>query len=443
MTHQDNQAPALARASATPQTAPVRIAGAGPSGLAAAITLARAGRRVEVFEARPAVGHRFIGDFQVLENASTSRDGRDLLAAIGVDAHFVELEPAHDAVLFDHRLRPIEVSSTRPYGYFLRRGPEPGTLDTGLLAQARELGVTVHFGRRVASSEVDLVATGPPMADGLAREMTFTTSLSDRTWVLFDQELAPGGYAYLFVRRGYATYGAAIVRDFPSIDRRFADCLARFQELEPFNPSAVRHGYSYMNFTLPGSRPGSRPGSQQSAASGATAPPHVGEAGGFQDYLFGLGIRFALTTGWLAGRAAVEGLDYDVLCEREVGQLRRSSVVNRMVYELGGNFGLALFTRRARGRDFGGYLAAWHAYPLWKRLLLPLLLASWRRQEACRHHLDGHWCRRAPPARSTRSQEVTAAGGAQGRADVAASASFQSSTGAPVELGEILSRAPQ
>src|SRR5690349_3445674 len=40
----------------------IRIAGAGPSGLAAAIVLARAGRKVEVHEAKRDVGVRFIGD---------------------------------------------------------------------------------------------------------------------------------------------------------------------------------------------------------------------------------------------------------------------------------------------------------------------------------------------------------------------------------------------
>ena len=35
---------------------PVAIVGAGPAGLAAALTLARAGVRVEVFEASPRVG---------------------------------------------------------------------------------------------------------------------------------------------------------------------------------------------------------------------------------------------------------------------------------------------------------------------------------------------------------------------------------------------------
>lgn len=47
---------------------PVRVAGAGPSGLAAAIDLARAGLAVEVHEAKEDVGTRFIDDLQVIEN---------------------------------------------------------------------------------------------------------------------------------------------------------------------------------------------------------------------------------------------------------------------------------------------------------------------------------------------------------------------------------------
>src|SRR5258706_10131843 len=53
-----------------PSPSPIRIAGAGPSGLAAAIALARGGRDVEVHEAKADVGMRFIGDLQIIEGSS-------------------------------------------------------------------------------------------------------------------------------------------------------------------------------------------------------------------------------------------------------------------------------------------------------------------------------------------------------------------------------------
>ena len=82
------------------QTEFIQIGGAGPAGLAAAIILARAGRRVLVHEVQREVGHRFDGDFQGLENWSTQQDTF----------------------------------------YLVERGPSPGSLDTALLEQARGLG---------------------------------------------------------------------------------------------------------------------------------------------------------------------------------------------------------------------------------------------------------------------------------------------------------------
>ncbi|MEO8503134.1 MAG: NAD(P)/FAD-dependent oxidoreductase [Acidobacteriota bacterium] len=384
------------RGSGSDRGRPLRIAGAGPAGLTAAIVLARAGRAVEVHEARDRVGHRFIGDFQVLENSSEARDATELLQELGIEINF-DFEPANDAVLFDHKLRARPVKSSRPYGYFLRRGPTDGTLDRGLLAQAQEAGAEIRFGSRLKPGDVDIAATGPAACDGLAREMTFNTTLSDRTWVLFDQRLAPGGYAYLFVRHGFATYGAAIVADFKSIDERYEACLRRFQEIESFVPQDARTAYSYMNFTL-----------KSTASIGATL--YAGEAAGFQDYLFGLGIRYAITSGGFAARALLNGSSFDELWEQGLQRKQRTSLVNRFLYERGGNFGLGLFTRLAARGDFDSYLAKWHRFALWKRLLFPFVERAWRRHTPCRHALPGHWCR-PPQGKVEATQELGEIGG--------------------------------
>ncbi|HEX8173454.1 MAG TPA: NAD(P)/FAD-dependent oxidoreductase [Thermoanaerobaculia bacterium] len=357
----------------------IRIAGAGPSGLAAAIALARGGAAVEVHEAKRDVGVRFIGDLQIIEAASEREPVPQFLERIGVDRNFY-FRPARSATFYDARDRARIIKSAEPFGYFIRRGAEPDTLDRGLLAQARDLGVHVQFNSRIA--EADIVATGPASPDGLAREMTWKSDDSERVEVFFNHHLAPGGYSYLFILDGVATFGCAIVSRFKQIDDYFERSLAAARRLHPFTiPEATRTGYSYMNFHL----------KQRATREGAR---YVGEAGGFQDYLFGLGIRYALTSGWLAARSILESRDFDELWTRELAAKQETSLVNRFLYEAGGNTGLSMFVRQAaRAKDFHRYLSGWHERPWWKALLAPVVQRVWRHRGRCQHKPGEHWCR--------------------------------------------------
>src|SRR5436309_8295680 len=147
------------------QSSPIRIAGAGPSGLAAAIVLARAGRAVEVHEAKSDVGTRFIGDLQIIEGASEAEPVPRFLDRIGIERNFY-FRAADWATFYDHRGNARVIRSAEPYGYFIKRGAEENTLDRGLLAQARAAGAKVIFNSRL--NDADIVATGPASPDGLA-----------------------------------------------------------------------------------------------------------------------------------------------------------------------------------------------------------------------------------------------------------------------------------
>jgi flavin-dependent dehydrogenase len=376
---------------------PIRIAGAGPSGLSAAIVLAREGREVEVHEARPDVGTRFIGDLQIIEGSSERESVPDFLDRIGIERNFY-FRPALHATFYDHRNVSRAIRSKEPYGWFIRRGPESGSLDRGLLGQALKLGVRVVFSSRLAPDEADIVATGPASPDGLAREMTWHTSDPERIEVFFNHLLSPGGYSYLFILDGIATFGCAIVADFKKIDEYYEHSLAAARRAHPFEiPAETRTGYSYMNFHL--KREATRNGSR-----------YVGEAAGFQDYLFGLGIRYALTSGWLAARSILEQRDFNELWQRELGPKQQTSLVNRFLYEAGGNTGLSMFVRQAaRAKDFGRYLSGWHARTWWKVLLGPIIQRAWRHSGKCQHKPGDHWCRardtemKVPPLGEVRS----------------------------------------
>lgn len=362
-------------------TQPIVIAGAGPSGLAAAIALARAGRSVEVHEAKPTVGSRFIGDLQILNAAGENETLPDFLTRIGVKSDFY-FRPVTDATFFDHRGKGRTIHASTPYGYFVRRGPDEGTLDRGLLAQAQAAGAQVLFNSRIKPEEADIVATGPAAPDGLAREMTWHTSDPERVEVYFNHHLSPGGYSYLFILDGIATFGCAIVADFKKIDEYFEHSLASAQKVHPFEiPAETRTGYSYMNFHL-----------KQQATRGTAR--FVGEAAGFQDYLFGLGMRYALTSGWLAAQSILQNRDFDELWRRELGPKQETSLVNRFLYEAGGNRGLSVFVwQAARAKDFHRYLSGWHERTWWKSLLLPFIQRFWRHSGRCQHKPGVHWCR--------------------------------------------------
>ncbi len=357
---------------------PIKISGAGPSGLAAAIVLSRAGCPVEVFEGRGHVGARFIGDFQVIENISAEEEVTETLQRYGISTNFF-FKPVQKAIFFDYRLRPQKIQSAKPFGYFIRRGPQGATLDQGLLAQAIQAGVKVHYHQRIR--QADIIATGPTSPDGLAKQMTFSTSLPDTVSVLFDTKRAPGGYAYLFVLDGAATFGCAITKDFNHINDYFDHSLKRFQEILPFAPQEATTGYSFMSFQL-------------KASATRDASLFVGEAGGFQDYLFGLGLRYALTTGYLAAQSILEKKAYDPLWKSALGQAQEISVVNRFLYEWGGDRGLSAFIKRAGQGDVQTYLHRLHLPTLWKRLLLPFIKWAWQTRRRCVHPLLTHWCRK-------------------------------------------------
>ncbi len=69
----------------------IEIAGAGPAGLAAAITLAGAGRQVIVHETQGAVGYRFKRDLQGLDNWTTRQDALVELQKQGLTTGFKRL----------------------------------------------------------------------------------------------------------------------------------------------------------------------------------------------------------------------------------------------------------------------------------------------------------------------------------------------------------------
>ncbi len=346
------------------------IAGAGPSGLAAAIVLAKAGREVELHEARPEVGARWKRGLQVIENFSEEKDVLEFFAENGVGAHFWH-RPVRTLALSDVSRRRVEFKDALPLGYYVRRGAAAGALDADLLEQARAAGARVIFNSRIDAAKMpwDIFAAGPKRIDGLGKEATFRTSLSDRMSVILDPELAPCGYAYLFVVEGQATLGIAVLERFKEVDSFFDRTAQRFADLDGVQIGGAEVSYSYANFFLPDSLD----------RSGRLI---VGEAGGFQDYLFGFGIRFAITSGVLAARSMLEGVPYDRLWKKTLGRKASVSLFNRFLYEKGARVVPQLFIGLGRrSPSFRAYLRGWYRPSPWRDWGAALARNVWKKRE--------------------------------------------------------------
>jgi len=359
--------------------------GAGPAGLAAAITLARAGRRVVLREAHREVGHRFGNDLQGLENWSTHGDALEELAALGLTNSFRVL-PCASGVAYDAWHRAYPMRSQRPLCYLVERGPGPGTLDAALLSQAERLGVEVRFGSRASSIDgPGILATGPKAADAIAVGYHFETDMPDGFWLILDDDLAPQGYAYLLVMGGRGTVKSCMFSGFKSERVHVQRTVERFRQIAGLSMRDARPHGGIGNFRLPAT-----------AMSGAH--PVAGEQAGFQDAFAGFGMRYALRSGVLAARALLGQEQYDQAWRREIGAGVECSMVNRAIYGALGNHGYRWLLRsQLWSGDARGFMGRLYGQGILRRALLPWArrrVLSRRADASCDHVDCGcTWCR--------------------------------------------------
>ncbi len=340
---------------------PFPIAGAGPAGLTAALALADGGQACAVYDARADVGERFHGDYQGLDNWSTSADVLDELGAFGIAPTF-DFSPVCRLTLFDPWGREHTCRSAKPLFYLVRRGSGAGTLDHSLKEQVLARGVPIHFRRSVELDQRGIVAHGPGCCNVLAIGYLFDTDMADGVYAAVTDRLAPKGYAYLLIHNGRGTLSVCLFDDFAARNLYLARTVEFFE----------RHAGLRMH------------GAKRFGGVGdATRGPHTtrrgqvlyaGEAAGFQDALFGFGIRYAMTSGYLAARAVAGGdaTAYDQLWKAQLGGQLRTGRFNRYLYARGGRIGYAyLIYRVCTARNPRDWLRRFYAPSSFKSFCFP------------------------------------------------------------------------
>ncbi len=308
----------------------VLIAGGGIAGLTCAINLAERGISVEVHEAKRYCG-KAIRDIEYLENWTFPEDALDTVRRCHLQPTFAH-RAVHSFIAYSPLLRPVTVSASGPLMYRVWRGPVPGSIDEALELQAKDRGVLIHYASKLPEEQATVIAWGPRRPSVLIAGIEFRTPAADSIEVLTDEACAPQFYAYRIVDgdRG------VVVTAYPAhrTDGRhlLARTLERFQQIRPVRMETVRRfGYG-----------GALRVSPTAVKEGRL---YVGEAAGFQDCLFGFGMRYAMLSGYLAARCLAEGEDYDRLCREAFGHRLMVGANNRRLYALFGNPGYETMIR--------------------------------------------------------------------------------------------------
>ena len=310
----------------------IHILGAGLSGLSAAIVLANAGKKVHVYEVRKDSGARFDGDFQGIENWTSSPDFFDEMKSWGIDPNsfksneFNVVDLAHpDDVITQPKTENIAFR-------VVERGTDEHCIDQGLKKLALEAGATIHYGSKKSPEECDIIAAGPKDSSAVAFGEIFHTDHPNHVTLQLNDKLAPGAYSYLIIIDGVGLICTCLWRQQKRSSRYLNETIAWYEEHYKLNRKPIKRVGGKGDFSLP----------NKYFHEGRY---YVGEAGGLQDFMWGFGMRYAITSGTLAAHSILGKCDYEAEIRKRLIPLVKSSAINRFLLNRVGNRGFKLAAR--------------------------------------------------------------------------------------------------
>ena len=302
----------------------IGIAGAGLAGLTTAIGLAQSDQSVEIFEAAPDSGWGRKDTWDAVENWTTEADFGILLDQWKINRNF-DFWPIRNFEVYDARGECYSITTSRPILYLVKRGNQSGTLEHTLKAQALDCGVTIHYNERRSHQDMNVWAVGAQnRGQFLGAGIRFQTRHPNTVKLLISASHAPKAYAYLFVMEGQGVLSAILTRNYANARSYLQRSLEFFRQVSPFDIENVRFTSGFG-------------GRRADFWQNETTPLRVGEAAGFQDYLWGFGIRYALHSGYLAAQAISQGSDYNQAIYIQIRPLVYTSLLNRAVYNRAGD----------------------------------------------------------------------------------------------------------
>ena len=364
---------------------PIHVLGAGLSGLAAATYLANAGREVHVHEIRGDSGARFDGDFQGIENWTSGSDFFNEMCQWGFDPQQFKSDP-FDVIDLAHPDDEITQPRTSDVAFrIVERGTAEHCIDQGFKRMAMEAGAHIHYDVRKDPKECHIIAAGPKDSSAVAFGEIFHTDHPNHVTFQLNDKLAPGAYSYLIIIDGVGLICTCLWRQQKNSSRYLNEAIAWYEQHYDLNRKPIKRVGGKGDFSLP----------TKYVHEGRY---YVGEAGGLQDFMWGFGMRYAVTSGVLAAKAVLGDCNYESEVRERLVPLVRASAINRFLMNRVGNRGFKMvanhWMRDQKKKGDGLAFMRWMYKPgLGRRMLWPIVRLGMLRRKQLK---DGRTVHRLP-----------------------------------------------
>jgi flavin-dependent dehydrogenase len=363
----------------------IDILGAGLSGLSAATILSREGYDVHVHEIRADSGARFDGDFQGIENWTSDTDFFDEMREWGFDPEEFKATPFNIIDLIHPDDVITQPSTDKPAFRVVERGTDSHCIDQGFKRMAQAAGATIHYETRKTPEECDIIAAGPKESSAIAFGEIFHTDHPNHVSFQLNDKLAPGAYSYLIIIDGIGLICTCLWRQQKKSSRYLNETIAWYEEHYELNRRPIKRVGGKGDFSLP----------DRYIYEGRY---YVGEAGGLQDFMWGFGMRYAITSGALAAHSIMERCDYEKEIRGRLVPLVRASAINRFLMNRVSNRGFKMvathWIRDEKRHGDGLHFMKWVYQPgIFRRALWPVVKFAMLRRKQLK---DGRMVSRMP-----------------------------------------------
>lgn len=295
----------------------VNILGAGIAGMSAANFLAQSGFKATVYEKCSFVGDSRDGDYEGIENWIFSENVSDFIKKIGFNDKKIIKYPVDEFYVHTDSSTPILVKNNLPFFNLVKRGSTKECIDYQLYKQCLKNDVRFVFDSKKIDN-IDIYATGSKKATAYVNGINFETNAKNQSHLLLGSSFAPKGYAYMLIVNGEGTIATVFKKNKIKNKSPLQKCVDYF---------ATRN-IKFKNIKYFGGK-----GSFNYKKTKLSHPFFVGEVGGFQDLLFGFGMRFSMLSG-IAASKMISGSKVSAYSDFKLLRKKmKLSFINRKLYE--------------------------------------------------------------------------------------------------------------